>query len=84
MDLEIDLTPGVATAPEVFAWIDTNRDGEISSAEGEAYARQMLSASVEKTKFPRIPLVPSDKAIEGCMPWRLDSEHSKYARTGNF
>ena len=42
VDLEIDLTPGVAMASEVFGWIDTNRDGEISEAEGEAYARQML------------------------------------------
>src|ERR1035437_6464096 len=41
VDLEIDLTAGVAVASEVFAWIDTNRDGEISNAEGEAYARQM-------------------------------------------
>jgi hypothetical protein len=40
--MEIDLTPGVAMASEVFGWIDTNRDGEISQAEGDAYARQML------------------------------------------
>src|SRR5580658_9313359 len=42
VDMEIDLTPGVAMASEVFGWIDTNRDGEISQAEGEAYARQVL------------------------------------------
>jgi hypothetical protein len=42
VDLEIDLTPGVALASKVFSWIDTNRDGEISNAEGEAYAREML------------------------------------------
>jgi hypothetical protein len=46
VDLEIDLTPGVAVASEVFARIDTNRDGEISSAEGEAYAPQMLRSVV--------------------------------------
>ena len=39
VDLEIDLTAGVAVASNVFAWIDTNRDGEISQAEGESYAR---------------------------------------------
>jgi hypothetical protein len=44
--LEIDLTAGMAVASEVFAWIDTNRDGEISNAEGEAYARQMLRSVV--------------------------------------
>ena len=42
--LEIDLTAGVAVAPQVFAWIDTNRDGQISNAEGEAYARQVLGS----------------------------------------
>jgi hypothetical protein len=40
--LEIDLTAGAAVAPEVFASIDANLDGQISNAEGEAYARQML------------------------------------------
>ena len=44
--LEIDLTAGVAVAPEVFASIDTNRDGQISGAEGDAYARQMLRSVV--------------------------------------
>jgi hypothetical protein len=48
VDLEIDLTAGVAMASAVFAWIDTNRDGEISDAEGEAYARQMLRSVVLK------------------------------------
>jgi nickel/cobalt transporter (NicO) family protein len=46
VDLEIDLTAGIAVAPEVFAWIDTNRDGQISNAEGDAYARQMLRSVV--------------------------------------
>ncbi len=44
--LEIDLTAGVAVAPEVFASIDANRDGQISDAEGDAYARQMLRSVV--------------------------------------
>jgi len=48
VDLEIDLTAGVAVASKVFAWIDTNRDGEISSAEGDAYAREMLRSVVLK------------------------------------
>lgn len=42
VDLEIDLTPGVAVASRIIDSIDTNRDGEISSAEGAAYARRML------------------------------------------
>jgi nickel/cobalt exporter len=44
IDVEMDLTAGQAMASQVFSWIDTNRDGEISQAEGEAYARQVLSS----------------------------------------
>jgi hypothetical protein len=42
--LEIELTAGVAVASQVFAWIDTNRDWQISDAEAEAYARQVLGS----------------------------------------
>jgi hypothetical protein len=42
--LELDLTAGVEMAAEIFAWIDTNRDGQISHDEGEAYARQVLGS----------------------------------------
>ena len=42
VDLEIELTAGVAKASEVFSWIDSNRDKSISEAEGQAYAREML------------------------------------------
>ncbi len=48
VDLEIDLTAGAALASNVFAWIDTDHDGEISGAEGDAYARQMLRSVVLK------------------------------------
>src|ERR1035438_3868126 len=56
LDLEIDLTPGIALASEVFAWIDTNRDGEISSAEGETYARQMLGSVVLSVDGKHVPV----------------------------
>lgn len=46
VSLEIDLTAGVNVARQVIAWIDTNRDGQISGTEGDAYARQMLGAVV--------------------------------------
>ena len=42
VDLEIDLTAGVALASNVFGWIDTDGDGKISEAEGGEYARQVL------------------------------------------
>jgi len=48
VDLEMDLTAGSSMASQVMAWIDTNRDGEISQTEGEAYARQVLGAVVLK------------------------------------
>jgi hypothetical protein len=44
VDVEMDLTAGQAMAAQVFSWIDTNRDGEISQAEGDAYARQVLGS----------------------------------------
>lgn len=40
--LEINLTPGVLVAPQVAALIDADGDGDISGAEGEAYANVML------------------------------------------
>jgi hypothetical protein len=56
VDLEIDLTPGVALASKVLAWIDTNRDGEISNAEGEAYAREMLRSVALKVDGWPVPI----------------------------
>ena len=42
IDVEIDLTPGAAVANDVFAGIDRNHSGDISPAEGEAYAATVL------------------------------------------
>lgn len=44
--VEIDLTAGVNLAAQIFASIDTDRDGRISVAEAEAYARQVLGSVV--------------------------------------
>jgi ABC-type nickel/cobalt efflux system permease component RcnA len=40
--LELNLTPGVLVAPQVIALIDADGDGEISEAEGEAYANDYV------------------------------------------
>jgi hypothetical protein len=56
VDVEIDLTPGVSVAFNVFGWIDTNRDGEISRAEGEAYAQEMLRSTVLKADGSPMPM----------------------------
>jgi hypothetical protein len=59
--LEIDLTPGVSVAPRVLAWIDTNRDGQISTAESETYARQVLSAVVLSVDGRMVPVTLVDR-----------------------
>jgi len=56
VSLEIDLTPGVSVASRVFGWMDTNRDGEISTTETEAYARQILSAVVLSVDGRAVPV----------------------------
>jgi hypothetical protein len=56
VSVEIDLTAGVSVARQVFDWIDTNRDGQISSTEGDAYAQQMLDAVVVSVDGRRAPL----------------------------
>jgi hypothetical protein len=48
VDLEIDLTAGIALASTVFAGIDTDGDGVISGAEGDSYARKILRSVVLK------------------------------------
>jgi hypothetical protein len=56
VSLDLDLTPGVSVASRVFGWLDTNGDGEISATEGEAYARQMLSALVLSVDGRPVPV----------------------------
>jgi hypothetical protein len=42
VDLEINLTPGVAVLPAVMAEIDKNSDGQISTQEEQAYAAEVV------------------------------------------
>jgi hypothetical protein len=42
VQIQLDLTPGVAVLPLVMSAIDTDRDGTISEAERGAYASQVL------------------------------------------
>jgi hypothetical protein len=46
VDLEIDLTPGVEVVNDVLPLMDVNHDGNISIAEGKAYAKLVLKAVV--------------------------------------
>jgi hypothetical protein len=53
--IDIDLTPGANIADRVLGWIDTDRDGAISAAEGEAYVRGVLrdvSVDVDGVRTP--------------------------------
>jgi hypothetical protein len=40
--IELDLTPGIAIAPQILALIDDDADGSVSAAEVAAYGRQVL------------------------------------------
>jgi hypothetical protein len=42
--VEIDLTPGVSVAPQIFAMIDRDGDTRVSPIEIEGYARRVLQA----------------------------------------
>jgi hypothetical protein len=44
IDLEIALTPGASIAKDLFGLVDANDDGQISSAEGDEYARRVIDA----------------------------------------
>jgi nickel/cobalt transporter (NicO) family protein len=56
VDVELDLTPGIALAPAVFFSINTDRDGRISSTEGRAYSARVLSELVLDLDGQRVPL----------------------------
>jgi hypothetical protein len=57
LTLEIDLTPGIEIAQQLFLRINTDRDGRISDAEGLAYARQVLNDLVMTVDDQRIALM---------------------------
>jgi hypothetical protein len=44
VEIELDLTPGIALADAILADIDRNRDGSLSADEQQAYASQVVRA----------------------------------------
>src|SRR5215213_314102 len=54
--VELRLTPGVEVADRVFALIDVDGDGQISSSEGQAYARRVLRDIALEVDGRRVPL----------------------------
>ncbi|HVO96713.1 MAG TPA: hypothetical protein VMT15_01535 [Bryobacteraceae bacterium] len=63
VEVEIDLTPGILLASNVFGWIDTNRDGQISDAEGLAYARAMLRSTVLKADGAPVQMTLEERSF---------------------
>jgi nickel/cobalt exporter len=77
--VELRLTPGVQVAQQIFALIDVDGDGQISSAEEQAYARRVLQDIALEVDRRRTPLVltgvqfPSRREMnEGIGSIRLD------------
>jgi hypothetical protein len=56
IELEIDLTAGMNVATQVFGLIDTNHDGQISTAEGEAYAQSVLRSVALSVDGRTVPM----------------------------
>jgi hypothetical protein len=81
--IELDLTPGISIAEAVWQDIDRDRDGSISTAEGDAYASRVLSAVAVDidavTLAPRIvdatyPDAGAVRSGEGTIRIRLSAE----------
>ena len=53
---ELDLTPGVEVADVILALLDTNHDGVISAAEGEAYAKLVMEKAVLEVDKQRLAI----------------------------
>ena len=79
---EIDLTPGAAVAENVFGAIDRDRNGEVSQAEGAAYAEEILrslSLNVDGTPLPvtlatySIPPLADMRGGEGIIRLRVSA-----------
>ena len=58
VEIELDLTPGIALAEPILADIDRNRDGTLSEAEQQAYASLVLGALEIEVDARRLALQP--------------------------
>jgi len=80
VDIELDLTPGIALAPNVLAEIDRDRDGNIAAGEAAGYAARVLGEirlEVDGRPMPlelveqRFPAVSAMSKGEGTIQIRL-------------
>ncbi len=68
VDLQLDLTPGIAVADDIIAEIDRNRDGVLTAAEQQAYVARVLSAiSLEVDGLP-IHVQQQDQPVATTFP----------------
>jgi len=56
VDIELDLTPGIALAPNVVGDIDRDRDGRVAAAEAGAYAARVLGEILLEVDGRPMPL----------------------------
>ncbi len=78
--VELDLTPGVSVAPQIFAMVDGDGDTRVSPAEIETYGRRVLhdlSLQIDGEQYPltlRSAESPSwDEIREGVGTFRLEA-----------
>jgi hypothetical protein len=77
--VHLDLTPGVALAPEVIARVDGDGDGRVSPLEAEAYARAVmrdLDARLDGIQLPlslkRVEVPTTEEMLGGVGTVRLE------------
>jgi hypothetical protein len=80
VEIELDLTPGVAVAQDIVSEIDRDRNGSVAPDEGQAYAERVLGEiqlEVDGRRLPvqlagrRFPAVPAMLRGEGTIQLQL-------------
>ena len=87
--LELDLTPGTLTTPQILPLIDLNRDGQVLPAEEAAYAQSVLDALTLKDNGRGLTFVllakefpAADQMKEGLGTIRLTAKATLQPPTG--
>jgi hypothetical protein len=65
VQIELDLTPGIALAETILAGVDRNRDGSFSAEEQQAYGSLVLGALELEVDGTRLKLEPGASSFPG-------------------
>ena len=84
IDVEVDLTPGMTVAPEVFRWIDTNGDGRVSPAEREGYADGLFRSVTLSIDGRRVPITLVEIQVPELTDMRLGTGIIRVRATGKI